>query len=135
MNNLLIDTSAWIEFFRPSGDTLVKAEVRKALDADAACITEPVFLEGGRNATDDDEFSRWNKLLNNLHFFPVTHDTWLEAAANGRALAKTGVTVPSVDLLIATVAMSNGLTLFHKDKHFPMMAGVLSLSEQHVGAS
>jgi predicted nucleic acid-binding protein len=134
MDNLLIDTSAWIEFFRPSGDAQIKAEVRRAVEEDIACITEPVFLEGGRNATDDNEFSRWERLLNDLHFFPVTHETWLEATGNGRALSKTGVTVPSTDLLIATVAMSNGLTVLHKDRHFAMISGVLSLSELHLGS-
>ncbi len=41
----LIDTSAWIEFFRRKGDALLKARVLEILTGDAAGYTCPIRFE------------------------------------------------------------------------------------------
>ena len=122
----LIDSSAWMEFFKRGGDPDISGVVRSALKNNLAWITEPVFLEVAIGAKD---FKKWKDIFGTLRLASVTTEVWAEAAKTGSLLAKKGITVPAVDLVIATVALKNGLTVLHRDKHFTMIAKALDLAE------
>jgi len=53
-------------------------------------------------------------------------DFWDELSINLFNLKTKGVTVPFQDAMIATIAISNNLTLWTRDKHFFLMQKVLS---------
>ena len=75
------------------------------------------------------DFKKWKDIFDTLRLASVTTEVWAEAAKTGSLLAKKGITVPVVDLVIATVALKNGLTVLHRDKHFTMIAKALDLAE------
>jgi hypothetical protein len=134
-NLVLIDSSAWIEFFndRKSRDVKVSTEVRRVMEDDRAATTEPIFVEIAMGAKGKKQLDSWRKVFSVLRLYSVKPGIWLKSADNGYKLARRGITVPVVDLLIATIALENDLTVLHKDeRHFPKMAGVLGFSDYTV---
>lgn len=130
---ILIDTSAWIEYLQEDAikrDQVVADEVRRVIEEDRAAITEPVFIEVAVGARDRKQLDKWRKAFSEFHLYSAERPIWLEAVDHGFALGRKGIRVPIVDLLIATIACKNELTLLHKgEKHFPLMAPVMGFSE------
>jgi hypothetical protein len=113
----LIDTSAWIEFFRPKGDAHVKALVRDLVAIKQAAYTCPVAFElltGARKEELDDLRTGLN-LASRIAMLP---EHWDLAASLNAMLRAKGVNLPASDLLIATVAHSMKMPLLAKDAHF-----------------
>jgi len=117
---ILIDTSAWIEFFRARGEPAFKSRVADCLSSGEAAYTCPIrfeLLSGARR----DEIG---DVLAGLEFarrVEFTANHWDTAAIHGAKLRAKGVTVPASDLLIATVADLEGLLLLSRDRHFEMV--------------
>ena len=113
----LIDTSAWVEFFRTNGRIDVADCVATLLDRDAAAICgmiELELLQGLRpNAA-----RRVGPLLQALHYVPLEREDYVQAGNCLRALRQRGITVPASDGLIATAAIRRGLALLTTDVHF-----------------
>ncbi|MBU1672363.1 MAG: PIN domain-containing protein [Actinobacteria bacterium] len=131
---VLVDTSVWIESLRRNGAPSVVQEMKNLISARRVVITEPVLLElsGGARSVKDHE--RIQLLLNDLPEARVAPQTWQAANQNAFALARRGVHPPGIDILIATVAMSNRLELRHVDRHYERMAEVLPLRQRRAGA-
>ncbi len=124
---VIIDTSAWVEFFRRDGDLHVKLGTKGLLDAYEGALCGPVEMEfmGGAGASEADRIRTWFDLIpyvrNDLKI-------WCEAAGNYRKLKAKGYTIPWNDILIATIAIRKSLRVYAKDKHFTTMAEVLGMS-------
>ena len=61
-------------------------------------------------------------LLLSCHQLPQPADLWHEAGAFGFALARRGLTVKTLDLLIATYALASGVPVLTLDRDFVSMA-------------
>ncbi len=116
---ILIDTSAWIDFFRGKG-TLVEA-VDDALDVNEAALCGPVSMELRRGLRTSAERRRVLPLLAGCHALEDPPALWEEAGDLGFFLARKGVTAKSIDLLIATVALSHGVPVLTRDADFAAM--------------
>ncbi len=114
---VLIDTSAWIEFFRRHGDPAMKSVVTDLFRRGVACYTCPVRYELYLGAKAD-EIANLSAGLKFAQRLPVTSGHWDRAAALGAELRSKGLTLPALDILIAVVANSEGLPLLAKDAHF-----------------
>lgn len=116
----LIDTSAWIEFFRPKGDPRVKALVRDLMAIKQAAYTCPVAFEllSGARKEELDDLRTGLDLASRIALLP---EHWDLAGSSNAALKAKGVNLPASDLLIATVAHSEKLPLLAKDAHFQMI--------------
>lgn len=113
----LIDTSAWIEFFRPKGDPQVKALVRDLMTLKEAAYTCPVAFElltGARK----DELKDLRTGLDLATRIVLRPEHWDLAGSSNAALRARGINLPASDLLIATVAHAQRLPLLAKDAHF-----------------
>lgn len=122
---ILADTSCWIEFFRPSGDEAVRAQMLRWLAHDLA-ICGPVraeVLRGARKAEAPKIVSAFAALP---HLAAVDGD-WLIAEQKIRALTDKGYTVPLLDVFNAAIARRHGAVLAHKDAHFQIIEQVLPL--------
>ena len=130
---ILIDTSAWIEYLKEDTlkrDQVVADEVRMVIEDDRAAITEPVFMEVAVGARNQRQLDKWRKAFSEFHLYSVEREIWLEAVNYGFTLGRKGIRVPVVDLLIATIACKDELTVLHKgEKHFPLMAPVMGFGE------
>ena len=122
---VLIDTSAWIEFLRPTGDPVLKKQVADVVVSGRAAFTCPVRFElyaGARKS----EIRILEEALSFAQRIEVTVKHWDRAAEYAAELRSKGITVPASDLLIATVAVEAGLDLVTRDSHFLMIKeGVL----------
>jgi len=126
---ILVDTSAWIEFFR-GRDPLASA-VDDALAANEAAMCGPVEVELRRGLANERERKLVLPLLTGCHLLTQPQELWLEAGDLGFALRRRGVTPKTIDLLIAVYALSHSASVLTADKDFRAMqkAGVpLSLA-------
>ena len=87
-----------------------------------AAVTTPISFELSRGARTAQEAEHLKMRLDSLHPFPFTETDWLEAALWAMGLARKGVNVKSMDVLIAYKAHRHGLTLLHMDKDFDRIA-------------
>lgn len=113
---ILIDTSAWIEFFR--GRKPLCDAVDDALEANEAALCGPVVTELRRGLKSAAERRRVLPLLEGCHLLADPPHLWAEAGDLGFLLARKGVTAKSMDLLIAVYALTNGVPLLASDGDF-----------------
>jgi predicted nucleic acid-binding protein len=121
---ILIDTSAWIDFFR--GNDPVASAVDAALTHNEAAWCGPVEAELRRGLVNQRERRKVLPLLEACHRLSQPDQLWTEAGDLGFALRKRGVTAKTLDLLIAIYALSHSASLLTTDADFRSMqrAGV-----------
>jgi len=124
---VIVDTSAWVEFFRNGLPTVV-SKVDRCLDQDLVGIGDLVYCElmqGIRSPRHRTEVS--SLLLSLPHFNMVGFHIAEKSAANYRFLRSKGVTVrKTIDVLIGTFCAEHGFQIVHHDSDFNLMA-------QHIG--
>ena len=123
---ILVDTSVWIDFFRPTPGR-AGFELRRMIDesepfALAGVVVAEILQGIKRDLQSIERFlSQWQLLEPNG--FP----TYREAAAISRLAASQGISLKTVDTLIAAIAIENRATLFGMDKDFSRIARITSL--------
>jgi predicted nucleic acid-binding protein len=119
---MLIDTSAWVEFLRRSGDPGVKARVASFLDAGVASVCGPVEFEllAGARPSEMVDVQTAISLCEQVDF---SSSCWRRAAAVERDLRGLGVTVPRDDVFVASVALEYDMPLYACDAHFELIQG------------
>ena len=132
----LIDSSIWIPVLRRTHPAAPPLRTRIAeLQGDGtAATTEPVLFELLRGARDDANYQRLEAELRALPCLTMTSERWQEAAELAYRLRRQhGMTFPTNDLLIASVAMAHRATLVHRDSDFDLIARHAPLKvESHV---
>jgi predicted nucleic acid-binding protein len=130
---LLIDTSAWIEYFRATGSPAA-VEVRRLLteQPNRVMMCEPIAMEILSGALDDDRYTRLEQLVNGLPSLRIDQAVdFRTAAAIYRSARRGGRTVRSInDCLIAAVAIRYGATVIHRDVDYDVIAGITMLAAQ-----
>jgi predicted nucleic acid-binding protein len=116
---ILIDTSAWIDFFRDAGGAA--DEVEAALSEGEAAWCGPIAAELRRGFASAKERARVLPLLDGCQWLSQPENLWEEAGDLGYVLRRKGVTVKTFDLLIATYALSHGSALLTVDADFHAM--------------
>jgi len=123
---VIIDTSAWVEFFRRDGDPHVKLAVKGLIDAYQCALCGPVELEFLGGACPH-EVPRIRAGFDTLPYVRGDDKLWRLAAGHYSRLRAAGHTVPWNDILIAALALRGNHSVYAHDKHFPIMAEVLGL--------
>jgi len=116
---ILVDTSAWIDFFRGKGP--LADRVDDALASNDAALCGPILTELRRGLRSPSERRKVIPLLDGCHLLEQPVALWEEAGELGYVLARKGVTVKTLDLLIATYALSHGVALLASDSDFAGM--------------
>ncbi len=117
---ILVDTSAWVDFFRGKGR--LTSRVDELVEGDQAALCGPVITEIRRGLRSPGERARVLPLLEGCHLLAQPPDLWDEAGELGWWLARRGATVKSLDLLIATYALAHGVPVLAADSDFVLMA-------------
>lgn len=133
IDSVLIDTSAWVEYFRGTGSRAA-LEVRRLLsgEADTVVMCEPVAMELLSGATSDVTHAKLERLVNGLPSLKLD-DTidFRSAAAIYRTARRTGRTVRSInDCLIAALAIRHSANLVHRDDDYDVIAAITPLVAQ-----
>ena len=124
---VLIDTSVWIAALRPGGSAVARQQVEQLLATSRAATTPVVVLEllsGTRSAR---EFRELKEDLDSLPHLEMTRPVWQRAYRLGYDLRRAGLTLPTIDVLIAALAVEHGCLLLHADRHFEQIAQRSSL--------
>ncbi|HZZ80022.1 MAG TPA: PIN domain-containing protein [Gemmataceae bacterium] len=123
----LIDTSLWIDFTRARSPRKLKAFIAPyILDPDAH-LAEPIIFEVLRHASQAEAklIQQQFQLLPTLATPP---SLWTDAADLGQMCRQKNITVNSLDLLIAAVALHHSADVVTFDDDFKQIASVSKLS-------
>lgn len=114
---VLVDSSVWIEAANPKGKT--KSKLSKLINgSETICYTNPIQAEVCQGARSQREFEQlWDAFLG-FQLLAVQPHHWELAAWNYFRCRKKGVTVSTVDCLIATIARDYRTPLWTLDKLF-----------------
>ena len=114
----LIDTSAWILGLKRNSSNQIKNILTEILDKDQSATTGIIILELLQGTRTKKEYTEILSDLSALHYFEVNKKIWEKASQLGFNLRRKGKTIPSTDLLIASIALHYDLILLHADNHF-----------------
>lgn len=118
MKNILIDTSAWVEYFK--GNPTVAAMVHDR-ETYSACIVGPVITELIQGMKTEREKGSFIDSLEGLPRLRISDQDWFDAGIFGARLRDKGIIVPLADLIIYTVARNNHCSICTLDKHFKII--------------
>ena len=116
---ILVDTSAWVEFFR--GRDPVAQAVDAAIASAEAALCGPIVTEIRRGLRAS-ERRRVLPLLEGCALLEQPEDLWVAAGDLGAHLSRKGATVKTLDLLIATYAIAHSSLLLTVDADFKAIA-------------
>jgi predicted nucleic acid-binding protein len=118
---ILIDTSAWIAGFRREGPPGLEAALDEALETNRAVIVPFVALELLQGCKSQNEFRLLKQQLGSLVFDDLEDSDWQASYLLGFSLRRKGITVPTLDLLLAHRAIEKRYRLLHHDRHFRLI--------------
>lgn len=127
MDRVIIDTSAWIESFRPDSDGLLRTRVKDLILGGQVLLPGIIMAELLRGAKNRKELTRLRELLKGLVYLPVPEAFWERLSEFSFDLFKNGVAVPLIDTYIALLCIESDVFLLHRDKHFDLIAQASSL--------
>ena len=113
---ILVDTSAWIDFFR--GVEPLATRVDGLLADDLVAVCGPVVTELRRGLRTARERSRVLPLLGACHALPQPEDLWETAGELGFLTRRSGATIKTLDLLVATWALGAAVPILTRDADF-----------------
>jgi predicted nucleic acid-binding protein len=131
--NVLVDTSAWIEFLRRT-DTAAGRAVATAVRNETAATTDVVIMEVLAGTTDPDRVISWERALDRAKFLAqVPRDDAETAAALYRQCRAAGESPRQLtDCLVAAVALRNDVSVLHCDRDFEVLGRHTALRETRI---
>ena len=125
---VIVETSAWVEYFRGGVPDVVE-KVDRCLEQDLVGIGDLVYCEVMQGIRSSRERGEVSSLLLSLPRFDMVGFSIAETpASNYRLLRSKGVTVrKTIDVLIGTFCAEHGLQLVHHDSDFDLMAKHIGL--------
>ena len=121
---ILIDSSAWIEDYRPDGSKQYQRWVRNAIEADQAVINAIAAAEIPAFTGTEREHDMIASDFAGFHRIDLDRTVAHRASALGADLRHRGTTIPATDLLIHAYAERAAASLLHHDGHFRQIAGL-----------
>ena len=120
---ILVDSSVWIDFFSSSPGP-AGAELRRVIEeAEPFALTGVVVAEVLQGLTRD--AGRIERLLGQCDILePGGFETYRQAATIYRAARSQGITLTTLDTLIAAVALEHGASVYTLDRDFSRMARI-----------
>lgn len=116
---ILVDSSVWIDYFR--GTATPQAErLDSLLGSEPIATGDLILTEVLQGFVIDRDFNQARKLMTSLVIVDLAGQRLaLQAARNFRALRSLGITVrKTIDTVIATCCIENGLHLLYSDRDF-----------------
>lgn len=116
-DKILVDTSAWVDFFRNPRSSVAEI-VPSLLRRGQACYTGLIEVELYRGAKGQAELDSLDVLFKTIERLSVPDALYRKAGQLCYRLARRGITVGTVDAMIATVALEYRCRLLSLDHHF-----------------
>ncbi len=125
---ILVDTSVWIDYF--NGRKTWQTNLLDNLLSDIPIIIgDLILVEILQGFRSDSDYQSAKSFLTDLPFRQMGgYQVAVQSAQNYRTLRKKGVTVrKTIDVIIGTFCIIEGLPLLHDDRDFEPMVSHLSL--------
>lgn len=125
---ILVDSSVWIDYFNGSS-TWQTDLLDNYLSSVPVVIGDLILTEVLQGFGSDRDYETAKIFLSALPFRRMGgYNVAIQSAQNYRSLRKAGVTVrKTIDVIIATFCIMEGLTLLHDDRDFNSLASHFSL--------
>lgn len=125
---ILVDSSVWIDYFR-SADTPQAALLDSMLGRSQLAVGDLIAAEVLQGIRDEREYQWVKKTFEAFpHIDLCDYALALKASENYRVLRAKGITIrKTIDTLIATRCIDDGLTLLHADRDFAPFSEHLGL--------
>ena len=116
---ILVDSSVWIDFFRGTASPQA-GRLDALLGKEPLLMGDLILAEVLQGFTSERDFNHAHRLLGSLDLIEIGgRDIAVQAARNFRTLRALGVTIrKTIDTLIATRCIEDGLSLLHCDRDF-----------------
>ena len=121
-DKVIIDTSAWIESFRPQGDRAFSVLVKDLIINGCVLLPGIIKAELLRGTKNRKEYNRLSDLLKGLTYLSAPEEFWDKLSRFSFELFRKGIVVPLVDAYIALLCIENDASILHRDKHFDLIA-------------
>ncbi len=122
MDKIIIDTSAWIDSFRPRGKKGWSLLVKDLILQDRVLMPGIIKAELLRGTRTKSEFNRLSELLKGITYLPVPDEFWERLSEFSFQLFRKGISVPLTDTYIALLCLENKAPILHRDKHFDLIS-------------
>ena len=125
---ILVDSSVWIDYF--NGNSTWQTDLLDTyLSKVPVIIGDLILTEVLQGFRSDKDYETVKNLLSALPFRQIGgYNVAVQSAQNYRHLRKSGVTVrKTIDIIIATFCIIEGLILLHDDRDFDPMVFHFSL--------
>jgi predicted nucleic acid-binding protein len=116
-DKILVDTSAWIEFFRRK-ESSISLRLGEYLKLNQACYTGPIAVELYQGAKTNKEVEVIDQLLQTIYYVDISRSHYHHAGQLSHKAARSGKIFSIVDLILAVVAVDEDLKLLSLDTHF-----------------
>ena len=125
---ILIDSSVWIDYFNGTSTWQTDA-LDNHLSNTPVIMGDLILTEVLQGFRSNKDFETAKNFLGALPFRQIGgYNVAIQSAKNYRSLRKAGVTVrKTIDIIIATFCIIEGLTLLHDDRDFTPMESHFSL--------
>ena len=126
---IVVDTSVWIDHFNAREGAHVDVFAALIRDDAGIALTDVIYTEILQGLRHDRDFHR---VQHALHAFDILRlqglDDFSRAAQLYRQARREGVTIRrTLDCLIASVCIREGLPILHNDADFDRLAGISEL--------
>ena len=125
---ILVDSSVWIDFFRGTGTPQVD-RLDSLFEKERILVGDLIMTEVLQGFRTERDFNQGRRTLDTFLFVELGgFDIAVQAAKNFRALRVLGFSVRrTIDTIIATWCIENGLSLLHADRDFEPFVAHLGL--------
>ncbi len=115
--DVLVDTSIWIEFFNRD-KSVIADSLEKLIMEDKVVVAGIVLTELLQGTKNEKEFHAVLDTMTALPFLESRMNTWIEAGRISFSLRRKGITIPTTDIIIASLAIENNCKIYTMDPHF-----------------
>ncbi len=122
MSLVLVDTSAWIHYLRNGKGGLAVA-LEELLEEDRAALTGLALAEVRQGLRPTEERPAL-ELLDLLPWIDATRNDFARAGNLLATLRRRGISIPTIDGVIAAQCLERGLPLLENDWHFSEIEGL-----------
>lgn len=125
---ILVDSSVWIDYLR-GVESRQTDRLHGLLGVEPLAVGDLILTEVLQGTTSERDFKEVMRLMSGLDMLQLGGaEVAIQAARNFRALRDKGVTVrKTIDCIIATRCIMDGVTLLHSDRDFDPFVSHLGL--------
>lgn len=125
MDKVLVDTSAWIEFFKKKEPW--HSAVSGLMDDKRICCAGVVLAELMQGAKSEKELEVLRDFRHVFEFLDESVDLWQAAGELSHALLRKGKSIGLSDCYLAVSARANKVKVLTLDKHFETIKGATGI--------